>query len=60
MKAKICKVCLKRRDGVNWRTFPNIMPHLAWSDERGVIHFHMQYGEFSRVTYCNRLVERAA
>ena len=34
MKAKICKVCLKRRDGVNWRTFPNILPQLAWSDER--------------------------
>ena len=53
MKPKICKVCLKRRDGINWRTFPNILPHIAWSDEKGVIHFRQEH---AGVTYCKKLV----
>lgn len=58
MKPKICKICLKERNRLNRSWFPNILPQLAWSDEKGVMHHHMRYGEWSKATYCNKPVTR--
>ena len=40
-KAKLCKECQKKRDAIDWRTFPNRLPHYVWADGRKVFHFTM-------------------
>ena len=31
-KTKLCKECQKKRDAIDWRTFPNRLPHYVWAD----------------------------
>jgi hypothetical protein len=53
-KTKLCKECQKKRDAIDWRTFPNRLPHYVWADGRKVFHFHD--GRTDRA-YCDRLVK---